>query len=220
MKELFIVRHGETEWNIERRMQGSLDSPLSVNGIGHAAKNGETLAQLGGVDLIWSSTLDRTRETARIANTHLNAPIEYTDALKERDCGEWGGLTIYQIEEAYPEAWREKNTNPYWHRPPSGENFADMRARVKAFLANLQSPENEFEKIALITHGVMSKVILKYFLPLSEAQCCAISHPNNVFYHLIFSELAAIPKVQHFKDGERADGLLGMDNSTYLASVD
>ena len=138
-RTLYIVRHGQTEWNVARRMQGRWDSPLTALGRTQADLHGRTLAREGGVDAVVASPLGRTRDTAERVNAHLDAPLRFDDALMERDCGDWSGLTLDEIERAYPAEWRARADDPYHHRPPAGENLVDMEARVAALVDGLLS---------------------------------------------------------------------------------
>lgn len=181
-KTLYIVRHGQTEWNVAARMQGHMDSALTDLGRVQADVHGRTLAGLGGVEAIVASPLGRTRETAEIVNAHLTAPLHHDAALMERDCGAWSGLTLTEIETAYPEEWRARNDDPYFHRPPEGENLEDMEARVSAFLEAVLGRAGN--NLALVTHGVMSRVIVKRLLDLSPEVAIDVRHPNELFYRL------------------------------------
>ena len=102
-KEIFIIRHGQTLWNIEQRMQGRLDSPLSDEGKLQAQRHAEVLAANGGVDHFIVSPSGRTRETASIVNARIQAPIDFEEVLMERDCGEWSGFTVQEIEREFPQ---------------------------------------------------------------------------------------------------------------------
>ena len=197
MNYLYIVRHGETEWNVQQRMQGRLDSPLTSDGRGHAQANGELIRSLGGVEQLFVSPSGRTTETAFIINSHTKCAIEYFDELMERDCGDWSGMTIDEIAEQYPKAWAERDDDPYFFKPPGGENLRDMLERCHEFLESLYA--SEFEHVALVTHGVMSKVILQYYLGLNEVQTTKIRHPNNLVYRLTFT--AQDIETEHFLDG-------------------
>jgi probable phosphoglycerate mutase len=208
MKHLFIVRHGQTQWNVDGRMQGRMDSPLTELGKQHATSNGALLRALGGVDLLWSSPSGRTTETAHIINSYTQTRIEYADELMERDCGAWSGLTIAEIENEFPEAWSARSMDPYWHAPPDGENLNDMHARVSRFLEELFG--YDLHSIGLITHGVMSKVILKFFLGLSEVECTRVRHPNDLVYRLTFH--AQDIDTHHFRaGGDAQEGLLRLN---------
>ena len=186
-------------------MQGRLDSALTVVGRDQADAHGKTLRSLGGVEAIIASPLGRTRETAAIVNAHLQAPVEFEPALMERDCGAWSGLDTEQIEAAYPESWRARSEAPYYHRPPGGENHVDMGDRVRGFLMGLlRRPEG---RLALVTHGVMSRVIVGQFLALSPEDTASVRHPNELFYRIGLDP--GDVRSHHFIAGEGPfDGLL------------
>lgn len=179
---LYILRHGQTEWNVAQRMQGRRDSPLTELGRGQVDLHGRTLAREGGVDAIVASPLGRTRDSAERVNVHLGVPVRYQDSLMERDCGLWSGLTLSEIEAAYPEEWRARSADPYFHRPPEGENLEDMEARVGSLLDALCTGSER--RLALVTHGVMSRVIIRRLLDLAPQDAVEVRHPNELFYRV------------------------------------
>ncbi len=186
-------------------MQGRLDSPLTEQGRAQAMANGALLKTLGGVDHLWVSPSGRTTETAYLVNSHIKASIDFDEALMERDCGDWSGLTIEEIEQRYPQAWAQRQADPYWYQPPAGENMQDMLLRTHQFLDGLF--DSEWDALGLITHGVMSKVILKFFLGLNEVECARTRHPNDLVYRLTFN--AEDIETHHFRSGgEPRSGLL------------
>jgi probable phosphoglycerate mutase len=205
VKTIFVVRHGQTEWNVEGRMQGRMDSPLTEQGREQAIANGALINSLGGVEQLWVSPSGRTTETAYLINSHTNAQLEFAAELMERDCGIWSGMTIAEIEQHNPQAWAQRADDPYWHQPPQGENYQDMLLRAHEFLDGLF--DNPASRIALVTHGVMSKVVLKFFLGLTEVECTRTRHPNDLVYRLTFT--AEDIETQHFLGGGVAQaGLL------------
>ena len=141
-----------------------------------------------------------TLETAYIVNSYLKAEFVTFDELMERDVGDWSGLTIADIEKHFPQGWTQRQADPYGYRPPNGENLEDMLARVYPILDEIYA--SEFRVIGIVTHGVMSKVILKYFLDLAPAETHPIKHPNNLVYRLTFN--ADGIETHHFLDGEAA----------------
>ena len=197
MQQLYIVRHGQTEWNVEGRMQGRYDSPLTQQGREQARANGALIKTLGGVDQLLVSPSGRTTETAYLINSYAQAPLDFADELMERDCGEWSGLTIDEIEERYPQAWAARESDPFWYKPPEGENLNDMGLRVESLLSSLS--HLGVPRIALVTHGVMSKVILKFFLALGEVECVRVRHPNDLVYRLTFHPERI--ETEHFTGG-------------------
>lgn len=196
MKQIFIIRHGQTEWNVARRMQGRLDSPLTHAGMKQAHSHGELLKGLASIEAMYVSPSGRTRETAYIINSYVRAPVTFEDALLERDVGLWSGLTVDELEDAFPQAWRTRTEDPFHGRPPEGESLADMSERCAQFLtAVLESPA---ESIALVTHQVMSRVILGRLLGLTPEETVQVIHPNEALYRVIAGEVF---DVSHFLAG-------------------
>ena len=184
MKTLYIIRHGQTEWNVARRMQGRLDSALTEVGQQQAIQHGQTLKGLGGVDHLYVSPAGRTQETAYLLNSFLGAAMTFDDVLVERDCGHWSGMTEMEIAERFPREWESRLHDPVGFRPPGGETIGDLVSRVEAFLDDLfGAPE---ETIGLVTHGVMSRAILSRLLSLSDKMTGLVRHPNELFYRLEF----------------------------------
>jgi len=200
VRTIFIVRHGQTQWNVAQRMQGRMDSPLTEQGRAQALANGALLKSLGGVEQLWVSPSGRTTETAYLVNSHTKANMNFADELLERDCGAWSGLTIAEIQQRHPEDWARRGEDPYWFKPPEGENLQDMLRRSHRFLDGLF--EEDWTSIALITHGVMSKVILKFYLGLAEDECVQARQPNEVVYRLTFT--AQDIETHHFIAGGNA----------------
>lgn len=210
-KTVYILRHGQTEWNVARRMQGHRDSPLTRLGRTQADLHGRTLAREGGVEALIASPLGRTRDTAELVNAHLSVPVRFEAVLMERDCGVWSGLTLDEIERGWPEEWRARSADPYYHRPPEGENLVDMEARVSGLIdALLAGPERT---LALVTHGVMSRVLVKRLLDLDPADAVLVRHPNELFYRLELGTHADAASA-YFLDGQGpTPGLLHQNDS-------
>lgn len=205
MKTIFVIRHGQTEWNLERRMQGRLDSPLTHQGTEQAHGHGILLKSLVPVQEMYVSPSGRTRETAYILNSYVRAHVIYEEALLERDLGIWSGLTVDELEDSFPRAWQERLDDPFHHRPPEGENLADMSDRCNDFL--YQMLHGAAERIALVTHQVMSRVILGKLLGLTQTETTQVIHPNDVIYEVRVHEEGT--DVYHYRSGHGPfDGLL------------
>ena len=217
MKTLYLIRHGQTEWNVQRRMQGRLDSPLTTKGRDQADVTGQTLKAFADVDALIVSPSGRTRETAYIVNSYVGAPVSYQDVLLERDCGDWSGLTVDEIKAGFPRAWQARRDDPYHHRPPGGENFEDMLDRVRVFLDSLF--DRGMAEIALVTHGALSRAVLTYFLDLAPVELARVRHPNNLFYRLCFHPTRI--DITHFLEGDGPrDGLLHHSDSETIVRID
>ena len=117
MTELLLVRHGETDWNRDRRFQGHADPPLNETGREQANALAEELAG-EEIELVYTSDLQRARETAQIVGARLGAGVVPLPALREIDVGEWQGLTWPEIEQRFPEGAR------LWHEQGHGGSRA------------------------------------------------------------------------------------------------
>ena len=196
MKLLYVVRHGQTEWNLEGRLQGRLNSDLTATGRAHADANGQLLSDFG-VDKLLASPLGRTRATAHIINGYLDLPLDLDERLVERDCGDWSGLTLEQARERNPRIWDSRDEDPFHYRPPGGENLVDMLSRVAPLLNELS--QSQHERVVLISHGVMARAILTHFFDLPPAQANAVKQPNNLMYRVSFD--AGAPQSGYYRGG-------------------
>ena len=140
---LFFVRHGETDWNAERRLQGGRDIPLNGRGRRQAAQCGDTLRDLladrskAPTSLAFaSSPLSRARETMDILRQRLGLPREgyATDPrLAELSFGRWEGMTYREIGTVDRPALVARERDKWGFRPLEGESYADLLARVRAW---------------------------------------------------------------------------------------
>lgn len=146
--ELFILRHGETTWNAENRMQGELNSPLTEKGLRDAARQRAILAELDlqGFRFICSPQ-GRAFQTAGIALAGLADHIRTDDRLREIGVGDWSGL----LRDELPMP-KSPYTSQY-EIAPNGEGFARLKVRCREFLADLDGPA------VLVTHGITSSMI-------------------------------------------------------------
>lgn len=141
---VLLVRHGQSEWNASGRWQGQADPPLSDLGRTQAV---EAARSLGSVDAIWASDLLRAADTALIIAEHLGVgPVVLDTDLRERDAGEWSGLTRDEIEERYPGFLRDGA------RPPGWEPDASLVERAAAALGRIAAeiPDGD---VVVFTHG-------------------------------------------------------------------
>ena len=163
-----IVRHAETLWNRERRIQGQSDSPLTSKGKKDADKWGRQLSRFAW-DCILMSDAGRAVETATRINHHLQAPMDSDPRLREQDWGQWTGQIITQIEtEALERLPRERKTG--WHFcPPGGEDRVSVWQRSQSALIEAAARWRG-DTLMIITHeGVIKSLIYhlagRNFLP-------------------------------------------------------
>jgi broad specificity phosphatase PhoE len=151
-KQLVLVRHGQTDWNVEERFQGQLDVPLNAVGRNQA----EALKlQLAGVhfDIAYSSPLIRAVETAQIIAGNVH--VDRDPRLTEIHHGFWQGKTKRDIADRWPDQWDQWNKLPQNFTAPGGESAASVRARVRDFLRTIQGTN-----ILCVSHGVVIQTFL------------------------------------------------------------
>ncbi|HEY2381905.1 MAG TPA: histidine phosphatase family protein [Terriglobia bacterium] len=167
-RTLILVRHGLTDWNVERRYQGRFDIPLNAAGRAQAETLKEQLKSIP-FDHLYSSPLRRALETASIIAG--GQTIECDDRLAEIDHGVWQGKTHDEIAALWPRDWQTWNTDPGNFTPPGGESVSDLRSRVNAFIGDMQG-----EAILCVSHGV---VIQTFLSTVSGAVTSAQQVPSN-----------------------------------------
>jgi len=163
--DLLILRHGETEWNAENRMQGWLDSPLTARGLAQAEAQRVTLV---GLDLAGyafrSSPQGRAFHTAAIALAGIAERIETDPRLCEIDVGEWSGLRREDMAPNVLLTEMPEGSLEIYDHAPGGEGFAALRDRCASFLADLTGPT------VIVTHAVTSRMLrlVALDLPMDE----------------------------------------------------
>jgi len=162
--KIYLTRHGTTEWNIERRLQGWENSKLTQEGVLRAVKLGERLKDID-FDVIYSSPLNRAVETAKYIRGDKDTLIVYHDGLKELRYGIWQGMLLDDIEKKYPEEYYIYRNSPMDYIPIEGESYDDLFRRVKNFLEEVK--KIEAENILVISHGITIKAIIAYIKNLS-----------------------------------------------------
>jgi probable phosphoglycerate mutase len=149
MTTLLIARHGQTDWNTERRWQGHADPPLNETGRAESHALGELLAGRG-IEWIYSSDLARARETAEIVAGVLGLPVALDERLREVDVGEWSGLTVTEVEERYPEGFQRRRAGGTgWTQ---GEPFEAMAERVAECVLEIAG-RHPAATVLVMTHG-------------------------------------------------------------------
>jgi probable phosphoglycerate mutase len=149
MTTILLARHGETDWNNERRWQGHADRPLNDAGRAQARELAESLAD-GGIEVIYSSDLLRAHETALIVGGRLGLPVNVDPGLREVDVGDWSGRVHSEIEGADPEGFRRWNAGGKgWN---GGESYEQMGERVVATVLEIAG-RHPRQNVLVVTHG-------------------------------------------------------------------
>jgi len=152
MTALVLIRHGETKWNVEARYQGQADPPLNEQGIAQAHQLAEALVDVG-LDVIYTSPLQRAQQTAQLLARQLEIPLWEEPRLMEINQGKWQGLLRSEIEERYPELFERWLTKPWSVTLPAGETLEQVQARVNAALDDIVGRHPE-ECVGLVAHRI------------------------------------------------------------------
>ncbi|BEV70831.1 histidine phosphatase family protein [Paludibacterium sp. THUN1379] len=148
-----LVRHGETDWNIERRLQGQIDIQLNTTGLQQADRLSQALAQAGlAFSALYVSDLQRARQTAAaIARDNALTPIA-TERLRERHFGHFQGLTYAEAEVRIPEDYRLFKSRDPAYAPGSGESLAVFQSRVQTFFDEAAA-RHPGQTVLVVSHG-------------------------------------------------------------------
>ncbi|NOU99064.1 histidine phosphatase family protein [Paenibacillus planticolens] len=161
MTKLYLIRHGETLWNVERRMQGHLDSPLSSLGEQQALWLSYALKEIS-FEALYASSSGRTLQTAHIIKGDRELAIQASDEWREMNLGAWEGRISDEIEALEPDNFHAFWRNPEQYQTVKGESYSDLQARVLPALERMLAA-HEGQTIALVSHTVTLKVIMAYF---------------------------------------------------------
>ena len=152
MISLYIVRHGETMHNLENRVQGHTDSPLTDLGKRQVSAIADKLAS-EKFTTIYSSDLGRARTTAEVIASRHNLPVHTTSLLREACLGVIQGLTQAEFAEKYPEEYRKWKENSAENRPPGAEKLEEVIERCRQFLTEITEKHQNGEKLLAAVHG-------------------------------------------------------------------
>ena len=152
--KLIFIRHGQTDWNLQGKIQGSYDSNLNEAGINQAMKLSEVLLNLNySFSRIYTSPQKRALQTAKILSEYSNIDYCAIDDLKEINMGEWEGLSWKEVEENYPVEYREWYLNRRYTKTPEGESYQDMLERVLKAIHKIINENNE--DVVIVSHSAV-----------------------------------------------------------------
>tara|TARA_B110001454_G_C12723312_1_gene436602 strand:+ start:21216 stop:21827 length:612 start_codon:yes stop_codon:yes gene_type:complete len=184
--QLMVFRHGETDWNLNKKFQGHTNIPLNQKGRDQAQSLQKKLAAVK-LDACLCSDLDRAIETAKIALEKHTVPFLYSAALRETHLGDVEGQSQVQIIEKYGEdmliQWRSIKPEHQMMGFPNGETKVQHLKRLKEYLETALIANPQFKRVAISTHGG-SLVRLVHAADNSPEQAIVI--PNCCLYELSF----------------------------------
>jgi probable phosphoglycerate mutase len=178
---LYVIRHGQTDWNAQRRLQGQKDVPLNDTGRLQAAQNGETLQRLvGDADgfAFVASPLGRTRETMQILRASMGLdPLAYTtdDRLVELSFGDWEGHTLKELRGTEAEKLAARTADKWGFIPPgsAAESYEILSWRIGAWLQSLDRPT------VAVCHGGVIRSLFRLIGGVSPADAAELPIPQD-----------------------------------------
>ena len=181
---LYVIRHGQTDWNAEGRLQGQKDIPLNDTGRLQATGNGEALKELLGDDVAGfdfvASPLSRTRETMERLRTAMGLdPLAYRtdDRLVEVSFGDWEGQTLAEVKRLEPELLKERKRQKWSFIPPgqTAESYEILSWRIGAWMQSLTGPT------VAVAHGGVIRSIFRLIGGVGEEEASSIAiHQDRI----------------------------------------
>ena len=184
MPLIYFIRHGQTDWNAERRLQGQRDIPLNETGRTQAARNGRRLGQVisdpARFEFV-ASPLSRTRETMEIVRRELGLEINgfrMDPALKEINYGDWEGFTMDELQDSDPDAVMTRAADKWNSNVYGGESYAMLAERARGWF---QSVERDS---IIVSHGAFSRCLRGHILGLGQDETVDLDVPQDRFFSI------------------------------------
>lgn len=204
-----LVRHGETDWNAERRLQGHTDIPLNACGLAQAAQMAKALkASHFEFDVLYTSDLQRAKQTAKAIESLYTVSAITHSALRERHLGTLQGLTISEAPDSEPELWQAHINRDIHEELRGGESILQFANRIKAALEEIQE-KHTGKTILLVSHG--GALDMMYRMASNQALDAekAVTVPNASLNWISWN--GSNWKVEGWADTSHLDGL-ALDN--------
>lgn len=186
---LVLVRHGVTEYSVARRFAGRSDLDLTAEGVDQAQRAAVRVQEIGGVTVVVSSPLQRTRHTAQLIADRLGGlPVAIEDGFAETDFGDWDGFTFAEVQDRWPDeltSWLADSSVP----PPGGESFDDVTARVQ---------QARDQTLARYRHETV--LVASHVTPIKVLVRLALQAPGSAL-HRMYLQPASVSVVDYFDDG-------------------
>ena len=176
MTELWLIRHGETDWNRDGLYQGRADIPLNATGLEQARATAQRIAASGQrFDALYSSPLSRARQTAEETARCLGLPIRFDPRLEEINQGEWTGKNYTEVVAQFGDPRKADGAREsIFTRAPGGESVAEVAERISLAAADIAA-QHPGQTVLIFSHG----------LALATLHCTAAGIPlENVYHHI------------------------------------
>ena len=158
---ILAIRHGETAWNVDTRLQGHLDIPLNDVGLRQAQHLAQALVQRDAIDAIYASDLSRAHTTAQAIAKAMGQTVTAHPGLRERHFGAFQGRTFAEIEAELPEhAWHWRKRTPDWTPPDGGESLMAVHERIVATVDELAA-RHPGQQVVMVAHGGVLDILYR-----------------------------------------------------------
>ena len=186
----YIVRHGQTNWNILGKTQGHGNSDLTQKGEEQAFELAKAIKEYP-IDYIYSSDLGRAVQTAEIVGDQIGVKVNQTKSLREMGFGDWEGLLIDEIKKNHAKTYKTWRNQPHLAEIPGGETLQIIKERTDKFLQELN--EKYYGKhIVLVTHSVTARVILLSVLNSAMENIYRINQGNTALNVIEFRDYGPV----------------------------
>lgn len=215
MKTIYFVRHGQTQFNLEKRLQGWNDSPLSSQGEEQAQKVAQILAPLG-IQRAWVSPLGRARQTASIIQDFLPIEIEPVDELREVSFGDFEGNTVAELDEKFPGQWEKRQADKWNYRPPGGEANKDAVSRAQQVVQRIDDWSHS-EPLLIVAHFAINRILLSLLAGLTTEETVKMNVAHCTIYRAMLQNhhWTLSYKDAESPHGDFREGWIRQDDPTY-----
>ena len=186
MTKIILIRHGQTLWNVERKIQGHSNVELAPEGIAQAkllAKN----FPIENISAIYSSDLNRAKVTAEIVAERFNLSVQTEKNLREANWGDWEGKKLTEIEKFDPINYERFFRNPEEVQIANAETFAQLKARAFSTLKKIIAAHPD-ENIVIVAHGAINRTILCSILEIPLKNLWSLTQFNTAVNILRFDD--------------------------------
>lgn len=201
---LLLVRHGVTEYSVARKFAGRSDLELTEAGVEQARRAAGRIAELGPVDVLISSPLLRTRQTAQQIADRLELPVQIEDGVIETDFGDWDGYTFEEVRKRWPAQMQQWLDDPSVG-PPSGESFETVTRRVRQARDRI-----------LAQHGGKTVVVVSHVSPIKTLVRLALDAPFSALRQMYLAP-ASVSVIEYYADGPVT--LQSFNDTAHLGSL-
>lgn len=210
MTRFYLIRHGQTFWNQENRMQGQHETELTPLGERQAIALGKRLKDIP-FDKVYSSPLHRAVKTAELILGNREIPIQLDDSLKEILMGDWQGILIDDLKRDFPEEIDLFWNHPEKYKRETCETYDEVRRRAGQFMEKTAAG-NPGKNILVVTHGALLKTLYTFFKYQPIAEIAHAKHPLSTAMAIV-EKRDGIWNVMSWNDTEHLEGLDEQGNS-------